>query len=78
MSRDSSDYELTIVRVNSQKDTPKFSEVPSDTKYTFKFKNTADKAYLLIEYELGQGKKLPHITLIEGKWSIFVLRSSEI
>ena len=55
------------MRVNSQKElTQEFSEVPKDTKYTFKFKNTAGKAYRLIEYKLGQGKKLPYVTVIEG------------
>jgi hypothetical protein len=67
MSGDSSSDELQIEKVQSQKGSPKFSVVPKDIKFLIKFKNTAGKAYSLMEYDLTKGKKLPYIAFIKGK-----------
>ena len=64
--RDSSP-ELTIKRVASVgKEKPKFDSAPRDLLYTFKFKDVEGKSYSLLQYTLEDGKKLPHITLLEG------------
>ena len=67
----SSDEELSIERVNSAKATPKFTVVPKDTKYIFKFKDKAGKAYSLVEYNLREGKKLPYNTVIKGLFGCY-------
>ena len=67
MSDDSSSDELQIEKVQSQKGSPKFGVVPKDIKFMIKFKNTAGKAYSLMEYDLIKGKKLPYIAFIKGK-----------
>ena len=63
---DSSGDELVLERVNSEKVTPKFTVVPKDVQYTFKFKNKTGRSYSLIEYSLSEGRKLPYITIIKG------------
>ena len=63
---DSSDNELVLVRVSSQKEKPKFDVVPKDMKFRFKFKDFGGKSYSLVEYPLSEGKKLPYITVIQG------------
>ena len=63
---DSSDNELVLVRVSSQKEKPKFDVVPNDMMFRFKFKDSVGKSYSLVEYPLSEGKKLPYITVIKG------------
>ena len=63
---DSSGDELVLERVNSEKVTPKFTSVPKDVEFTFKFKNQAGKSYSLFQYSLTEGRKLPYITIIKG------------
>ena len=63
---DSSDNELVLVRVSSQKEKPKFDVVPNDMMFCFKFKDSGGKSYRLVEYPLSEGKKLPYITVIQG------------
>ena len=57
--------------MNSEKATPKFTVVPKDTKYIFKFKDKAGKAYSLVEYNLTEGKKLPYNTVIKGLFGCY-------
>ena len=66
MDRDSSDEDLEIEKVCSQSEAKVYTEVPSDTNYKFKMKNSAGKTYRLMEYTLNKGKKLPHFTIIKG------------
>jgi hypothetical protein len=66
MGDDSSSDELQIEKVMSEKNTPKFSVVPKDVTYKFKFKTSEGKAYSLVEYILIKGKKLPYIAVIKG------------
>ena len=63
---DSSDDELEIERVSSQKSGKEYEFVPANTKFVFKFKNTAGKSYSLVEYNLTEGKELPYKTTIKG------------
>ena len=63
---DSSDNELVIERVNSLKAGKEYKIVPANTKFVFKFKNTAGKSYSLMEYNLMKGKELPYTTTIKG------------
>ena len=63
---DSSDDELVLKRVSSQKEKPKYDVVPSDMTFCFKFKDFGGKSYSLLEYPLSEGKKLPYITVLEG------------
>ena len=69
---DSSDDELEIERVSSQKAVKEYEVVPEDTKFVFKFKNTAGKSYSLMEYNLMKGKELPYTTTIKGVLGRFV------
>ena len=66
MSSDGSDDDLLFEKVSSQKEAILYSEVPSDQKYKFKLKNSAGKTYILVEYTLNLGKKLPYSTTIKG------------
>ena len=66
MVSDSSDDDLAFERVSSQKEEKSYSEVPSDTYFKFKLKNSSGKAYRLMEYTLSQGKKLPFSTILKG------------
>ena len=66
MVSDSSDEDLVFEKVSSQKEAKLYSEVPSDTKYKFKLKNSSGKTYCLMEYTLNQGKQLPYSTTIKG------------
>ena len=66
MDRDSSDEDLEIEKVCSQSEAKVYTEVPSDTNYKFKLKNSAGKTYRLMEYTLNKGKKLPYSTIIKG------------
>ena len=64
---DSSGDELMIERVNSLKACKEYEVVPVDTKFVFKFKNTAGKSYSLMEYILLKGKELPYKTTLKGE-----------
>ena len=66
MADSSGDEELVLERVNSGKVTPKFTVVPKDVEFTFKFKNISGRSYSLIQYSLTKGWKLPYITIIKG------------
>ena len=66
MDRDSSDEDLEIEKVCSQSEAKVYTEVPSDTNYKFKLKNSAGKTYRLMEYTLNQRKKMPYSTIIKG------------
>ena len=66
MADSSGDEELVLERVNSGKVTPKFTVVPKDVEFTFKFKNISGRSYSLIQYSLTEGRKLPYITIIKG------------
>ena len=61
-----SDSEIQIERTFSLEKVSEYDLVPEDTTYILKFKNTANKTYKALEYNLKEGKSLPYTVVLKG------------
>lgn len=65
------DSSFEIERVNSEEELV-FENVPKDTEYMLKFKDTNNKTYRVLDYKLKKGKTLPYNVMLRGIYSIWV------
>ena len=65
------DSSFEIERVNSEEELV-FENVPRDTVYMLKFKDTNNKTYRVLEKKKKKGKTLPYNVMLRGRYSIRV------
>ena len=61
-----SDSEIQIERAFSVEKASDYDIVPKDTTYILKLKDTANKTYRALEYNLKEGKSLPYTVVLKG------------
>ena len=63
-----SDHEVAIERVRSEQEVA-YDKVPGDIVFLLKFRNKDEKVYRINEYILKNGRFLPYLAVLKGKFN---------
>ena len=61
-----SESDCEIERTCSLEKVTEYDQVPADTEYILKFKNSNNKTYKALQYTLKRGKTLPYTVVLKG------------